>query len=535
MATLKNWIGTGAIGLSVAVAVGVGGCAAKRELRRLFASCATDSDCESSLCYDSVCTQSCTTSASCGGGVCIEKKCKQTGTSCSDFNACTTGDKVASTGCVGTPVDCGPDNGCQQIVCDPKVGCGAKALNVGEQCGTSPLTLCGTGGLETGGCKCSVWQASAIGPYDQVAIQDGKPVSVAVGAVSLRALAVSGATLIQLGKAQKAPGQPWRSWVGASNLTAQLEGSLALPPADVTETSDELVAVAAQTGRWLAVGASGNQALLVSATDFVAAGTIPSLFRQRRIAPTGADALQPKGVAVDASGSFAVVGTAGKSALLVRGKMAADAEYADPQVQLFKTATASPLDTAQLAGVAAHPKGWLAAGSALVAGKAKFWLAYTENGFGGTIASSVIELAGTTGGGFTGILRGDQTWVAWGTATTTSAKTQCLVAGLDAALTVTWVILVAPAGKPDADVATAIAAAPMAGGEFLVAAAIGSNATPWVFRTDTKSVKAQAVGSATRLWTVVTYGKGIAIGGDQAERAFVQRVGIGGETGCPKP
>lgn len=530
MASKRTWIlwaGCAAVGAMAA------SCHADKARRRMYTNCGNDDDCESSVCYEGACSASCATSSQCGGGVCVEKHCMAVGAVCNDHNACTSEDKVTATGCAGAkPVDCGPDNACQAMVCSPSSGCGAVAKNVGQPC-DGALSVCAAGGLETGGCKCSVWQGKCIGPYDQTAIKEGKPISLDVGVVQVRGLYGEGKSLLQAGKAIAKAGDPSRSWVASSNLTAQIEWSAALPPADVTAVADELLALGGANGKHLAAGVSGNELLLVSFTDAAAAAKNPALWLQHKVAVPGGDVPAPQSAAVDTSGSFAVVGKAGNSALLVRGKLAGDADFAEPQVQLFKSANAGAGDSARLGGAATHPNGWLGAGSTLVGGNQQMWLAYTESGFGGTIATTAVTVPGTTGGALEGVLRANDLWVVYGTARTTSNKIQCVVAGLNADFTVKWSLLLAPDGKPDFDAATAIAAASVDNANFLVLATVGTSNSAFAFMTDGKAAKTQAVTSNGRLRALATYAGGFAIGTNDTERAIVQRLGPTGQSACP--
>ncbi|MBM4344613.1 MAG: hypothetical protein FJ100_14710 [Deltaproteobacteria bacterium] len=517
----------------VALVALVGVACATKALRRMFSPCAADGECETSQCYEGQCSASCSTNAQCGAGVCIEKHCLAVGTACSDHDACTASDKVTAQGCVGTPIHCGDDNLCQQIVCDPTIGCGAKAKNVGLKCGDSPLTLCGSGGLETGGCKCSVWQASAIGPFDPLALKDGKPVAIDVGDLHLRGLHAGDNSVVQVGRARKAPTDPWRAWLASSNLTAQLQWSVALPPVDVTATSDQLDAVARAGDRWLLAGLSGDHALVAGVVGAQGTGSF-SGYHPLRIGIGTAAAPATTGAALDGSGSFAVVGHGGGSAFLVRGKMDASAGFAAPQVQVFSHPDAKGADTAKLMGIAPHPQGWLAAGGVMLAGQQQFWLAYTEGGFGGTVASSTLAVPGAKSGQFAGILRDGAVWLGWGTAVTTSNKVQCAVVALNADRSVAWQMFLAPDAKPEADPALAVAMAPLDPGRYLMVATIGNKGSPWAVRIDGKTALAQPIGTFTRIAAAAVSGTGTLVGGDQGDRAVVQRIGPKGETACPK-
>ncbi len=507
-------------------------CTAKA-LRRMYTSCGADGECESSLCYEGHCSSSCATASECGGGVCIEKKCLAVGAACSDHNACTTSDKATKDGCVGVPFDCGSDNLCQQMLCDPKVGCGAKAKNVGSKCGDSELTLCGSGGLETGGCKCSVWQATAIGPYDQVAIKDGKPVSIDIGELHLGGIAAGDGSVVQVGRARKAAADPWRAWIGSSNLTAQLQWSVALPPVDVTATADQLTTVSRAGDLWLTAGLSGDHALVVGIAGVQPMGTFAG-YQPQRVAIATSSAPVTTGAALDASGSFAVVGHGGSSAWLLRGKMDASASFASPQVQVFGHPDAKGADTAKLMGVAPHTQGWLAAGGVVLSGQTQFWLAYTEAGFGGILASATLAVPGTKSGQFNGIVRDGKLWLAYGSALTATNKLQCAVVALNADRSIAWQMLLAPEAKADADTAQAIAVAPLDPGRYLLVASIGPTDSPWAVRIDGKTALAQPIGAFTKVTAAAVSGTGTLIGGNQAERAMVQRIGPKGETSCPK-
>lgn len=69
------------------------------------------------------------------------------GASCDDKNACTTGDKCSGGSCLpGTPISCGPSNGCQvPSTCNPQSGTCSTAQGCGGTCGDGQVTVNGPG------------------------------------------------------------------------------------------------------------------------------------------------------------------------------------------------------------------------------------------------------------------------------------------------------------------------------------------------------------------------------------------------------
>ena len=169
MATLwhcyKNWFSGLAL---VAVGLIALGCAEAAK-RRFFSSCASAVDCESGVCFQSVCSKPCTTSAQCGGGICVENLCvpadkvackqdaqcasllaagpcqaptctasvcklavKSDGASCGDdlcvaAKVCSGGQCAAKAG-APTP-QCSDGNTCTHDQCTPGTGCAFVALS----------------------------------------------------------------------------------------------------------------------------------------------------------------------------------------------------------------------------------------------------------------------------------------------------------------------------------------------------------------------------------------------------------------------
>ena len=518
-----------AFALVVGVAAASDGCAHKP--RRMFTSCTVNDDCDSNQCTDGVCSRSCVTNDVCEGGVCIEQKCVAIGTKCDDHSKCTVNDLATKDGCAGAAISCDESTPCQQIFCEPKIGCAANAKNIGSNCEGSPLKACAAGGLATGGCKCSVWQSNPIGPYDKVTLKDGATTIVAVGTVALRAVQPAGDLTLLVGSARQAEGQPSRGWLAAVNATQQGIFSVALPPADVTATNDTLHAAASTASRYLLVGKTGDNAWLATLANPLAVGQGQEALVSHGIAVKQGVPL-PVAASLDTGGSFAVVGAVGDSGMMLRGKLFDDGDFADPVQNVLKSATAGAGDGSQLAGVATHPKGWLAVGTSVESGKSMIWLVYTEAGFGGSLASETLQPVGVVQSAGAGVLRRNNQWLIFGTATGTNGTVTGYVAALDQDHKVVWQQLLGPNGKPPADAAKFVAAVPFNATQWLLIMAFGKNGVPWAVRTDGVTPVAQPIGGASALAAVTAVGASFVVAGDQGARAFVQRIGPNGEVAC---
>lgn len=530
----QHW-GKRSLAFAVLAACSLSGLSCAQKARRMFSSCTFGEDCETGQCYGGTCSRSCTSNESCAGGICIEQKCVALGAKCDDHNACTVSDIVTKTGCAGAQITCDNSTPCQDIFCDAKVGCAATAKNIGATCEGSGLKACAAGGLATGGCKCSVWQSNPIGPYDKVSVTAGVTTTVPVGTVQVRAVAASGNNALLVGSARSTDTGPTRAWLSAVNATRQVLFSIALPPADVTATSDSLAAIAASPSRFLLAGNSGNLALVATLANpnAVSLGQEAAVVHAVTVKQGAAVSI---GAALEAGGSFAVVGSVGDAGMMLRGKHFNDGDFADPVQNVLKSATAAAADTATLGGVATHPKGWLAAGTAVEDGKSKAWLVFTESGFGGSVASEILEPFGASDVALHGVVRRDMQWLIFGKATIVSkagVMTQTgYVAVLDTDRQIVWQQFLGPAGKPPADAARYVAATPFGATQWLLLMAFGSKGAPWAVRTDGVTAQPQAVGGATRLDAVASIGNAFVLVGAQELKAFVQRLGPSGELTC---
>ena len=147
-----------------------------------------------SLCHEIDCGQSgCAADGDCGSddcniGACVEGVCEYSavadGTTCDDYNACTTGDFCMGGGCMGDmELDCDDGDDCTADFCEPEMGCVYHALAGCGQCSddaqcddTNPCTadfcdptsgLCAHDGAAFDGATCDTGNLCVAGAICQ--------------------------------------------------------------------------------------------------------------------------------------------------------------------------------------------------------------------------------------------------------------------------------------------------------------------------------------------------------------------------------
>lgn len=512
--------------------VGLASCTEDR--RRFYDTCSADEQCDSGLCWEGHCSSACVTSEQCGAGVCIKKHCLPQGAPCDDGDPCTLHDKITGPVCTSDQMlTCGATTQCQSFYCKTGSGCAATALNVGATCEGSEVKVCASGGIQTGGCKCAVWQSNPIGPLDKVLLEKGKTTVTPVGITRVRSMAAAGSDVTLAGSARLTPTSPLQPWLAQVNAARQGLWSRTItwqqPP-----LSAELLAVVDGDGVQVAAGVADDRAVLVNFAS--GQSTLPAKAVYQVETPSSryvAMARMPGDAAVLA------VGKSGNHCLVSWAKTKADTnEFGGVTEQLLATLEVENVNCVAT-GIAAGSLGWAVVGEAGPAGKrtAQLWTLASA----GTISEPLkvtthaVKPTGALESGLYGLAESKAEYLGYGWVVLANGSRRGWLQRIGAAgALVGQQVLELPAATA-ASPGTIALATPFLGGQWLVGGQAGDG-KPWAARFDGATLTSQPFGGATELLAAVPAINGWYLAGNQGDAlGWLERLGPKGERdgACP--
>ncbi len=520
MITRRQW----AVGLLMVA--GLGGCAADK--RRFYDTCTENEQCDSGLCWEGHCSSQCVTSEQCGGGICLKNHCLPQGAPCDDGDPCTLQDRVTGPMCTSQQqLNCGEATQCQSFFCKQGSGCAATALNVGQTCEGSEVKVCASGGIQTGGCKCAVWQSNPIGPLDKVALVAGKTTVSPVGVTRVRAMTAAGSDVTLAGSARLTPTSPAQPWLAQVNAARQGLWSRAIswpqPP-----LSAELLAVVDSGGLQVAAGVADNRGVLVNFASGQATLATKAVYRVET-SPSRYLAM----AAIPGEPAVLAVGRAGTYCLVSWAKTKPESqEMGGVTEQLLATVEVENVDCAAT-GVATGSLGWTVVGEAGPAGKrrAQLWTLSSAGAISEPlkVAAQAVQPTGTTEGGFYGLAESKGEYLGYGWVDLANGTRRGWVQHIGAAgAPLDQLILELPAAS-EASPGLIALASPFLGGQWLLGGQSGDG-KPWAARLEGGILTSQPFGGASELLAASPAVNGWYLAGNQGSSlGWLERLGPKGE------
>lgn len=521
-----------AVILAVVGVAGLASCGADK--RRFYDTCSTNEDCSTGLCWEGHCSAPCITSEQCGGGICIKKHCLPQGAPCNDDDPCTLNDKVTAQGCTSQDMlNCGEATQCQSFFCKSGTGCAATALNVGATCDGSEVKVCASGGIQTGGCKCAVWQSNPIGPHDQVKLVGGTTTVVPVGVTRVRGLMPVGPDVTLAGSSRLTAASEPKPWIAQVNAARQGLWSRILtwpqPP-----LSSELQAVVDQDSVQVAVGVADDHGVLVNFASGQATLASKAVYRVETPASRYMAVRRLPGEA-----AVLAVGRSGTYCLVSWAKVqAATHDFGGVTEQLLEASGVE--NTGCIAtGVTTGALGWMVVGEAGPVGgrRAQLWTLASAGAISEPLKVTPAALlpTGAVESGSQGIAEsaGEYLSYGWIRLADGSRRGWLQRIGVGGSL-LGQAILELPAatsGQPG----TIALAAPFLGGQWLVGGQAGDG-KPWAAKFDGTALASQPFGGASELTAAAPAVNGWFLAGNQGEMlGWLERLGPKGERdgACP--